>query len=541
MNTKSGEVIAINLTDNDFTLTHSIKVRLTPNNHIVIAFPLNANIKRVPIIGESVIIVSGTLPDGSAPKTKARLYYLDVISIQQNVHSNALPTVAGVPSTQTGGDYSAAAAGNAKVEGGDSSADLGEKNPGFVERTDVGSLQPFLGDLLIEGRFGHSLRFGYSPEGANTTEEPSWNSSTPEDPITILSNGRKPAGSYNKFIIENVDEDLSSIWLTSSQKVKLSVSNKLPSDVDAQSQFDKPSVILNSDRIILNSKSDWVVLSGAKSVALTTPSWAMDMDKLFTIIEGLIQQVADLTSAKATFATGVGPTGPATNVANVTKLLTDLKKMGGSSTPPPPPSPPAVAAGGRPGAGASNANFADTDDDTVDDTDDDIVDDTADATQSNTNCTTPAATWDKTSDRRIKTLHPLIQCDVASIINEAEATLGVKFRITQALRTIEQQNGLYAKGRTAPGGIVTNARGGKSFHNYGLAFDVAIIKGRRVIWKSPDYKKLSTIASKYGFFWGGNFKSLNDEPHFERGFGNSTSTLFASVKNSSSPYPSNLA
>ena len=442
-------------------------------------------------------------------------------------------------STTQGGDYGDTSAGNPNSEGGESAAaGFGD---GFVERTDVGSLQPFLGDLLIEGRFGHSLRFGYSPEGADTTEDPSWNSSTPEDPITILSNGRKPAGSYNKFIIENVDEDLSSIWLTSSQKVKLSVSNKLPSDVDAQSQFDKPSVILNSDRIILNSKSDWVVLSGAKSVALTTPTWAMDMDKLFTIIEGLIQQVADLTSAKATFATGVGPTGPATNVANVTKLLTDLKKMGGSSTPPPPPSPPAVAAGGRPGAGASNANFADTDDDTVDDTDDDIVDDTVDATQSNTNCTTPAATWDKTSDRRIKTLHPLIQCDVASIINEAEATLGVKFRITQALRTIEQQNGLYAKGRTAPGGIVTNARGGKSFHNYGLAFDVAIIKGRRVIWKSPDYKKLSTIASKYGFFWGGNFKSLNDEPHFERGFGNSTSTLFASVKNSSSPYPSNLA
>ena len=371
MNTKSGEVIAINLTDNDFTLTHSIKVRLTPNNHIVIAFPLNANIKRVPIIGESVIIVSGTLPDGSAPKTKARLYYLDVISIQQNVHSNALPTVAGVPSTQTGGDYSAAAAGNAKVEGGDSSADLGEKNPGFVERTDVGSLQPFLGDLLIEGRFGHSLRFGYSPEGANTTEEPSWNSSTTEDPITILSNGRKPAGSYNKFIIENVDEDLSSIWLTSSQKVKLSVSNKLPSDVDAQSQFDKPSVILNSDRIILNSKSDWVVLSGAKSVALTTPSWAMDMDKLFTIIEGLIQQVADLTSAKATFATGVGPTGPATNVADVTKLLTDLKKMGGSSTPPPSS---AAAAAGRAGAGSSvsaaalwTANESNEDDEPIED------------------------------------------------------------------------------------------------------------------------------------------------------------------------------
>jgi hypothetical protein len=324
---QSGEVIAINLTDDDFTLTHSIEVKSTPNNQVATAYPLNANIKRVPIIGESVIILPGTLAEGSGTKPLARLYYIDVISIQQNIHHNALPGVSGVPSTQTGGDYSSTSAGNPNSEGGDSSVDLAKENPGFVERTDVSSLQPFLGDLLIEGRFGHSLRFGYSPEGADTTKDPSWNSPTPEDPITILSNGRKSAGSYNKFIIENVDEDLSSIWLTSSQKLKLKTSNKLPNDIKSQSEFDEPSIILNSNRVVLNSKSDYIILSGAKSVALTTPDWAMDMDKLFTIIEGLIQQVADLTSAKATFATGVGPTGPATNVAVVSQLLIDLKAM----------------------------------------------------------------------------------------------------------------------------------------------------------------------------------------------------------------------
>ena len=53
----------------------------------------------------------------------------------------------------------------------------------------------------------------------------------------------------------------------------------------------------------------------------------MDMDKMFTILEGLIQQLADLTAGTATFATGVGPTGPATNVAQVQQLLTELKQM----------------------------------------------------------------------------------------------------------------------------------------------------------------------------------------------------------------------
>jgi predicted RNA methylase len=51
------------------------------------------------------------------------------------------------------------------------------------------------------------------------------------------------------------------------------------------------------------------------------------MDKMFTLLESLVQQLADLTAGTATFATGVGPTGPATNVADVQKLLTDLKLM----------------------------------------------------------------------------------------------------------------------------------------------------------------------------------------------------------------------
>ena len=546
---QSGEVTAIILTDDDFTLTHSIKVRLAPNNQETIAYPLNANIKRVPIIGESVIILQGTLAEGSPTKSLARTYYIDVISIQQNIHHNALPAVAGAPSTQTGDDYSSTSAGNPNSEGTSKDVDLAKENPGFVERADVSSLQPFLGDLLIEGRFGHSLRFGYSPDGADTTKDPSWNSSTPEDPITILSNGRKSAGSYNKFIIENVDEDLSSIWLTSSQKVKLTASNKLPGDVDAQSKFDKPSIILNSNRVVLNSKTDWVVLSGAKSVALATPTWAMDMDKLFTIIEGLIQQVADLTSAKATFATGVGPTGPATNVADVTKLLTDLKKMGGSSTPPligGSPAAVASAAAGRSGVGSTAAAAAATEAtaaDTFTEGDDTGgTDPSAGQTQSDPNCTDTPPTWDKTSDRRIQTLHPLIRCDVAKMINQAQKELGVKFRVSQALRTIAQQDALYAKGRTAPGKKVTNARGGSSYHNYGLAIDVAVIKENgQVKWKGPEYKNLSNIASQYGFAWGGNWKSFKDKPHFQKVFGKSTRQLYSMVQGSSSSYPSNLA
>ena len=323
---QTGTIQQINLKDDDVNKVYSIKALLdTSANTLVEVFPIDTNIKRIPILGEQIIVLNSKTADANSKSAQKRKYYSHIIPVQSNVHNNSLPTANSTNSTTSGGDYGDTSAGNPNTSGGESDADLGD---GFVERTDVGSLQPFLGDVLIEGRFGHSLRFGYSPTEADTTEDPSWESSTVEDPITILSNGRKSGGSYNKFIIESADDDLSSIYLTSSQKISLKTSQtNLGMGVDVQSKFDKPSVIITSDRILLDSKSDYVILSGAKDIINATPSWAMEMDKMFTILEGLIQQVADLTAGTATFATGVGPTGPATNVADVQKLLTDLKAM----------------------------------------------------------------------------------------------------------------------------------------------------------------------------------------------------------------------
>jgi hypothetical protein len=323
---QTGTIQEINLKDDDVNKVYSVKALLdTSNNTLVEAFPIDTNIKRIPILGEQIIVITSQTADSNSKSKQNRKYYLHIVPVQTNVHNNSLPTANSTQAPSTGGDYGDTSAGNPNTSGGDSDVDLGD---GFVERTDVGSLQPFLGDILIEGRFGHSLRFGYSPNESDTTQTPSWESSTVEDPITILSNGRGEGGEYNKFIIESVDDDLSSIWLTSSQKVGLTTSQKnIGTGVDSQKNFNNPSIILNSDRIILNSKSDYIILSGAKSVNVATPKWAMDMDKMFTILEGLIQQLADLTSGTATFATGVGPTGPATNVTQVQQLLTELKQM----------------------------------------------------------------------------------------------------------------------------------------------------------------------------------------------------------------------
>jgi LAS superfamily LD-carboxypeptidase LdcB len=139
-------------------------------------------------------------------------------------------------------------------------------------------------------------------------------------------------------------------------------------------------------------------------------------------------------------------------------------------------------------------------------------------------------TWDKVSNKRILKLNPKIQTHVINFINDVEKELGIKLRITQGLRTIDEQNALYAIGRTVEGEKVTNAKGGESYHNYGLAIDIAEVKNAKVTWDS-DFDSIAKIGIKHGFEWGGNFKSIIDKPHFQMTFDLSIKDL----KNGSNP------
>ena len=318
----------INLKDTDVNELYAIQAYTqTTVNQQIKAYPMDMSMRRIPLIGESVIIMQGASGESSPDKRNSNTtyYYLNPVSIQKNPHNNALPTSKTLLSAAGAvAGYAAAAAGIPGVGGSGGGSELGA---GFSERTDVGSIQPFIGDVLLEGRFGHSMRFGYTPKGSKTSEKPSWSSSTDNDPITILANGRKSGGSYNKFIIEDVNDDLSSIWLGSSQKIKLKTANKGIGPADSPSSYNKPQIILNSDRVLLNAKKDSVIFSAKKDIINSTKGWQMEMDKLFTLIEQLASELTDLTSAKATYSTGVGPTGPATNASKVSKILSDIQKM----------------------------------------------------------------------------------------------------------------------------------------------------------------------------------------------------------------------
>jgi len=91
---------------------------------------------------------------------------------------------------------------------------------------------------------------------------------------------------------------------------------------------------------------------------------------------------------------------------------------------------------------------------------------------------------------------------------------GIKVILTDGYRSIEEQNALYAKGRTKPGKIVTKARGGDSWHNYGLAGDYAFVINGKVTWNGP-WPTFGNIARQCGLEWGGAFKSIIDRPHVQ--------------------------
>ncbi len=134
---------------------------------------------------------------------------------------------------------------------------------------------------------------------------------------------------------------------------------------------------------------------------------------------------------------------------------------------------------------------------------------------------------DSISNQRIAKLHPKIQAKAAEFMNRVEKELGIKLRLASGYRSIAEQNALYAQGRTKPGSIVTNAKGGSSYHNYGLALDVVEVRPDGSVNWNTNWAAIAKIGKQVGFEWGGDFKSIVDKPHFQMSFGKSTSQLMA--------------
>ena len=126
--------------------------------------------------------------------------------------------------------------------------------------------------------------------------------------------------------------------------------------------------------------------------------------------------------------------------------------------------------------------------------------------------------------RDITKLHPRLQAKF-KLLQKKCAQEGIKIRATECLRTAKEQDALYAKGRTAPGSKVTNARGrdAKSMHQWGVAVDIVIDMDAdkdgdvdiRDLYNVKLLNVVGKIGESIGLEWGGSWKSIVDKPHFQ--------------------------
>ena len=117
--------------------------------------------------------------------------------------------------------------------------------------------------------------------------------------------------------------------------------------------------------------------------------------------------------------------------------------------------------------------------------------------------------------RDLSLLHPKLRAIIPKIIEECAAQ-GLPVLVTDGMRTEDEQNALYAKGRTAPGSIVTNVLYPDSMHNWGVAFDFCRnVKGREYDDTDNFFFRVAYIAKSFGLDWGGDWTSFRDKPHLQ--------------------------
>ena len=208
-----------------------------------IARPLYPQYQYYPILGELIYIENLPSPASQISSTTTQKYYISTINLWNNQQQNSQPA--------------------------NKDASLGTT---FVENPNIRILLPFEGDHIIQGRQGASIRFSSTTKLYSNLNE--WSDIGAEDsPITIFTNGLNFDANKN-YYVEQINADSSSIYLTSTQKIplqtnKTGILNNLTNPLNAPDYFNS-QVILNADRVTINSKKDEVMIFATTNVEINT-------------------------------------------------------------------------------------------------------------------------------------------------------------------------------------------------------------------------------------------------------------------------------
>lgn len=250
------------------TIEYTLVDQPVPVNQLYpTAKPYDPSIRSFPLINEIVLISSFPNTDIGEFSSSKIAYYVSIVGIWNHPHHNAFPQNSNIlpPSQQK--DYVETGLGSVRrVTDQSTEIFLGRT---FVERGNIHPLLPFEGDRILEGRWGNSIRFGSTVTGSVNT----WSSTgTNGDPITILRNGQGNQTEEGWVpTIEDINNDDTSIYLTSTQKIPLEAASTSYSSYSSTppttpNEYAGKQLILNSGRLVFNTTEDHLLLSATKTV-----------------------------------------------------------------------------------------------------------------------------------------------------------------------------------------------------------------------------------------------------------------------------------
>jgi hypothetical protein len=324
----------------------TIKVRVITDTDVenltdIYARPLSLNFSLMPLNGEQVILINGPSIEGIGPKNKNVAFYYLPFPINSTDDSviNQINNLTQRTTNSKGGTLIA-------------------ENPFKPGKTfpfpcrPLPPLQPFEGELIMQNRSGASIRLGTGtsnnsqyykkpqhhkdtkkgdPTFAMTLERPGGPKPRPINEIPVPASGNKSQSDKDKsqkYRIENLSNNLTGIFAGISQKytkVKLGRGRRI--ETKGVPRFNKPQILLDTSRIVLNAKKDNIFIIAKNKVVLegrkffiATDEHNVDFDELVNRVQELAKELHRLTSAQAFYSTPFGPTGPASNLAQVLRI-----------------------------------------------------------------------------------------------------------------------------------------------------------------------------------------------------------------------------
>ena len=204
---------------------------------------------KVPLKGEIVEIISQPDEDRDKDSTQTKDYWRSIVNFWNHPHHSASPIT--------------------------EENDFGDD---FEEKQTINPLQLFPGDVAIEGRHGNTLRFG----GTNFDSNPFSEDDNNGQPFIILKAGQKEGEDSIETVVEDPNEDKSSIYMTSDHIVELTQANEKRDAFEEEPEMADvhkgPQVIINSGRLFFNARDEGAFISANEMIGINAKVVGIDSD-----------------------------------------------------------------------------------------------------------------------------------------------------------------------------------------------------------------------------------------------------------------------